>query len=161
MDWKWIDGYENLYKICKNGDIISCKFNKEKILKPTINSRGYLHVTLYKNNKRKNLKIHRLIALHFIDNPNNYQIVDHVNQNRVDNRIENLRWITHSGNNRNSKNRGEYLKGVSFDKRHNKFVAQIYIDYKHKNLGFFENEEEAHNVYMKAYNEVMDKFNKI
>jgi len=160
MEGKWIEGYENLYKICKNGDVISCRFNKEKILKPRIIS-DYLIVTLYKNKKQKHFLIHRLIAIYFIDNPNNYQIVDHINQNSLDNRIENLRWITKSGNGRNRKNRGEYLKGVIFDKKNNKFRAKICIDYKHKHLGYFDTELEAHNVYMKAYNELMEKFNKI
>ena len=156
-DWKWIQGYENDYKICKNGDVISCKFNKEKILKPRIIS-DYLIVTLYKNKKQKHLNIHRLIAIYFIDNPNNYQIVDHINRNPKDNRIGNLRWITHSGNMRNKKNRGEYLKGVTFDKRNNKFMARITIDYKKKHLGCFDTELEAHEAYMKAYNEIMEKF---
>jgi len=160
-DWKWIDGYENLYKICKNGDVISCRFNKEKILKPGNNTWGYLQVGLYKNNKLKTFRIHRLIALHFIDNPNNYECVDHVNRNKRDNRIENLRWITQSGNKRNTKNYGKYMKGVSFNKASNKFQAQIYFDNKSKYLGCFKTELEAHNVYMKAYNEIMKKFKNI
>jgi len=159
MEGKYIEGYGKDYKICKNGDVISyIKYEEGKILKPHINTHGYLYVGLYKNKKQKHFRIHRLIALHFIDNPNNYQCVDHINQNKTDNRIENLRWITKSGNMRNTKNTGMYLKGVSFNKEKNKFQAQICIDYKHKNLGFFENEEEAHNVYMEKYNEIMDKF---
>jgi len=160
MEGKWIEGYENLYKICKNGDVISCRFNKEKILKPRIIS-DYLIVTLYKNKKQKHFLIHRLIAIYFIDNPNNYQIVDHINQNSLDNRIENLRWITKSGNMRNRKNQGKYMKGVWFHKKNNKFRAKICIDYKHKHLGYFDTELEAHEKYMKAYNEIMEKFNKI
>ena len=161
MEWKYINGYENLYKICKNGDVISCKFNKEKILKPCINANGYLQVALWNNKKRNHFSNHRLIAIYFIDNPNNYECVDHINQNKTDNRIENLRWINHSGNMRNKKNRGEYLKGVTFDKRNNKFMARITIDYKKKHLGCFDTELEAHEAYMKAYNEIMEKFKKI
>jgi len=162
MEGKYIEGYGKDYKICKNGDVISCKFNKEKILKPCINNHGYLYVGLYKKNKKfKIFKIHRLIGLYFIENPNNYQIVDHINQNRTDNRIENLRWVTKSGNQRNSKNQGKCMKGVYFNKEKNKFQAQIQIDYKHKYLGRFDTELEAHQAYMKAYNEVMEKFNKI
>jgi len=159
-DWKWIEGYGKDYKICSNGDVISCRFNKEKILKPRIIS-DYLIVTLYKNKKQKHFLIHRLIAIYFIDNPNNYQIVDHINGNKRDNSIVNLRWITISGNSRNRKNRGEYLKGVTFDKKNNKFRAKICIDYKHKHLGYFDTELEAHEKYMKAYNEIMEKFIKI
>ena len=157
-DWKWIQGYENDYKICSNGDVISCKFNKEKILKPGNNTCGYLFVILSKNKKQKHFRIHRLIAIYFIDNPNNYEFVDHINQNKTDNRIENLRWITKSGNCRNIKNTGKYLKGVSFHKQHNKFMARITIDKKIKHLGLFETELEAHNVYMEKYNEIMKDF---
>ena len=161
MEGKYIEGYGKDYKICKNGDVISCRFNKEKILKPGNNTWGYLQVGLYKNNKLKTFRIHRLIALHFIDNPNNYECVDHVNRNKRDNRIENLRWITQSGNKRNTKNYGKYMKGVSFNKASNKFQAQIYFDNKSKYLGCFKTELEAHNVYMKAYNEIMKKFKNI
>jgi len=163
MDWKWIEGYGKDYKICKNGDVISCRFNKEKILKQYIDSNGYLYVSLYKNNKEKKFRIHRLIAIHFIDNPNNYECVDHVNQNKTDNRIENLRWVTKSGNCRNKKSKGKCMRGVYFDKnkRENKFKAQITIDYKKKHLGYFNTELEAHEKYMEAYNEIMNKFNKM
>jgi len=162
MEGKYIEGYGKDYKICKNGDVISyIKYEEGKILKHRINNMGYLFVGLYKNNKQKDFSIHRLIALHFIDNPNNYQCVDHVNQNKTDNRIENLRWITQSGNMRNIKNRGKYMKGVSFHKPSNKFRAKICIDYKQINLGYFDTELEAHNVYMEKHNEIMEKFKKI
>ena len=158
MEGKYIEGYGKDYKICSNGDVISCKFNKEKILKQCIDNTGYLNISLYKNKNKKNFGIHRLIALHFIDNPNNYEIVDHINQNKTDNRIENLRWVNHSGNNRNRKNRGKHMKGVSFDKKLNKFRAQIRIDYKKKHLGCFDTELEAHEKYMEKYNELMKDF---
>ena len=162
MEGKYIEGYENLYKICKNGDVISYKkYEEGKILKPRNHNHGYLYVGLCKNKKTKNFSIHRLIALYFIENPNKYEYVDHINGNRTDNRIENLRWITQSGNCRNKKNTGKYLKGVSFYKASNKFQAQIKIDYKSKHLGYFDTELEAHEKYMKAYNEIMEKFNKI
>ena len=160
MEGKWIEGYGKDYKICSNGDVISCRFNKEKILKPRINRNGYLFVGLW-NNKQKHFLIHRLIAIYFIDNPNNYDYVDHINRNKRDNRIENLRWITKSGNMRNRKNQGKYMKGVWFHKKNNKFMASITIDYERKFLGCFDTELEANKAYMKEYNEVMDKFNKM
>jgi len=158
-DWKYINGYDKDYKICSNGDVISYKrYEKGKILKTRIDNKGYLYIRLSKNNKTKHFNIHRLIALHFIDNPNNYQIVDHINQNILDNRIENLRWITKSGNGRNSKNYGKYMKGVSFHKKNNKFQANICIDYKLKYLGCFDTELEAHQAYMEKHNELMKDF---
>ena len=73
---------------------------KGRILKPMLN-RGYLSVTLYTNNKQTFHNIHRLIALHFIPNPENKPCIDHINRIRSDNRIENLRWVTHAENNQN------------------------------------------------------------
>ena len=73
----------------------------EKILKPFIND-GYLRVHLYTNNKKTNHKIHRLIAIHFIPNPENKPCIDHINRIRTDNRIENLRWATYCENNQNA-----------------------------------------------------------
>ena len=70
-----IIGYEN-YKIYENGNIE--RFGK--ILKPTLNMLGYYYVSLYKDCKEKKFKIHRLIALHFIDNPENLPVVDHIDR---------------------------------------------------------------------------------
>ncbi len=71
-----------------------------KILKPCITD-GYLCVRLYTHKKRKCYSIHRLLALHFIPNPENKPCIDHINRIRSDNRIENLRWVTHAENNQN------------------------------------------------------------
>ena len=86
-----INDYPN-YLIYEDGRVWSKTSNK--FLKQRSNTKGkYLYVNLY-NPKRKTLKIHRLIALHFIPNPNNKPTVDHINRIRTDNRIENLRWAT-------------------------------------------------------------------
>ena len=157
---KWIEGYEDLYKIYENGEVEKYYKNGNTIiLKPWIDIVGYKRVGLCKNGKRKNFRIHRLLALHFIDNPNDYLFVDHIDINKLNNNLENLRWVTQSINNRNKNNQGEYLKGVY--KNDKKFVAQIRIDKKHIYLGIFETELEAHNCYMKEYNKIMEDFNNL
>ena len=156
-DWKWIDGYEDLYKIYPNGNVERYyKNGNTKILKHHIGTHGYKDIQLYKNRKKKNLKIHRLLALHFLDNPNDYLFVDHIDRNPLNNNLNNLRWVSRSINNRNRKGYGECMKGVS--KNANKFRAQINIDGKKTHLGYFDTELEAHNCFMIEHDKIMKEF---
>ena len=94
MEEIWVDikGYEGLYQVSNQGRVKKIyKNGKIRILKTRLDNNGYLCVTLSKNNKPKIFKIHRLIATHFIPNPDNKPCVDHINTIRTDNRIENLR----------------------------------------------------------------------
>ena len=65
------------------------------------NCRGYPHVCFYKNKKKNTMKVHRLVAEHYIPNTENKPQVDHINHIRNDNRVENLRWSTHLENHQN------------------------------------------------------------
>ena len=93
-----IEGYEN-YTINEDGKVINTNNGREK--KPSINNNGYYRVYLSKNGKQKLFTLHRLIAQAFIPNPDNKPCVDHINRNKQDNRIENLRWATESENMKN------------------------------------------------------------
>ena len=97
-----IKGYEGLYSITKDGSVWSHpkrRSSKQGIyLKPGVNTRGYKQVVLYKDNKHKNITIHRLIALTFINNPDNKLEVNHIDGNKLNNKIENLEWCTSSEN---------------------------------------------------------------
>ena len=91
--WKNIKNYEGLYQISNLGNIKS--LIKNKILKPYINKKnGYAYIGLHKNKNIKVIRIHRLVAINFIPNPNNFPIVNHKNGVRNDNRVENLEWCT-------------------------------------------------------------------
>lgn len=102
-EWRDIKCYEGLYQISNHGRVkrlISVKCNKERLLAITKDlKRGYCRVMLSKGNKASRFLIHRLLAEHFIPNPENKPCIDHINGIRDDNRIENLRWCTHSENN--------------------------------------------------------------
>ena len=87
--WRDIKGYEGLYKISSYGRVYS--HYKKDCLKPG-NNRGYLYVNLYKKGKNNTCKIHRLVAEAFILNPNNYEEVNHKDENKQNNRVENLEW---------------------------------------------------------------------
>ena len=92
-----INGYTN-YQISPNGDVKNIKTNK--ILKPFLR-RDYYCVRLCKNGIVKNKYIHQLVADAFLDKPNENSIVDHINNIKTDNRLENLRLVTQSENTRN------------------------------------------------------------
>jgi len=140
MSEEYIDikGFEGFYKINKNGDVFSVK--KNKILKPQLNTTGYYYVNLYKECKLKSSTIHRLIALHFIDNPENLPIIDHIDRNRTNNNIENLRWCTYSDNQKNKDVKGCIYKYI-------RKYKEDYIFYKvlvrNKYKGVFKTYDEA------------------
>ena len=108
-EWKSVIGYEGLYEVSSCGQIKSLR--KGALLTPhKIN--GYYVVRLCKNGKMKNHKVHRLVAIAFIPNPENKAFVDHIDTNRSNNRVENLRWVTASENSLGYgyKNRVEHKK---------------------------------------------------
>ena len=105
---KRIKGYEN-YSISTDGVVRNEKFNWELRKENTRN--GYERVTLSKDNKTKRFLVHRLVARYFIENPMKKPQVNHINENKTDNRASNLEWVTSSENARHSiKNRESYIK---------------------------------------------------
>lgn len=97
MQFKDILGYENRYSIDRNGNVFSHKLNR--LLKPKIDKDGYKSVALTVDGTTKHLRVHRLVAITYIPNPNNYTIVNHINEIKDDNRVENLEWCTVKYNN--------------------------------------------------------------
>ena len=100
--WEYVHGYDNSYQISSYGRVKSLKFSKEKYLKPKQNRGGYLEVLLYKNNKGKLYRIHRLVAEAFIQNTYNYPEVNHKDGNKLNNCVSNLEWCTSSENNKHA-----------------------------------------------------------
>ena len=97
--WKDITGYEGLYQVSNLGRVKSLKNDKEKILKPVISSKGYLFVNLCKQGKQKPTNIHRIVAKAFIPNPNNLPIINHKDEDKTNNCVNNLEWCTYQYNN--------------------------------------------------------------
>lgn len=95
-EFRDIVGFDDLYEVSNEGNVR----NKitGKILKPTSNEKGYLRVGLYKDGIRKYRSIHRLVARAFLPNPNSEFEVDHIDKNRTNNNVDNLRWVSHQEN---------------------------------------------------------------
>lgn len=94
--WKPIKGYQD-YEVSDLGNVRSLKYGKVKLLKPGI-SRGYYHVNLWKNGKVKNLLVHRLVVETFIGKIPKGQVVNHINEDKSDNRLSNLEIVTQKEN---------------------------------------------------------------
>lgn len=109
--WKEIKGFKGKYFVSNLGNIRSAytsRYNKKfkraviieriKDLKQCVDKQGYKIVTLYKNNKRKTYKVHRLVAETFIPNPKALPVINHINENKIDNNVKNLEWCTQKQN---------------------------------------------------------------
>lgn len=143
--FKIIKDYPN-YEISNYGNVKN--ISTGKTLKHRTQTRGYKTVRLYNDNGSKNFLIHRLIGIHFIDNPNNYEIIDHIDRNTSNNNINNLRWVNLQTNNYNSdKHKGIHTskyKGVYYSKKYNHYTSSIVVNGDKIHLGSFKNEEEAY-----------------
>ena len=119
--WKPIIGYENLYKINNYREVLSLRSNKR--LKPNNNGIGYFIIQLCKNGKRKNYLIHRLVAEHFLDNPNNLPEVNHKDEDKSNNFVNNLEWCKHKYN----MNYKQLQKRQQISKEYNKLLKSLFF----------------------------------
>lgn len=156
--WKTIEGYPN-YKISTLGRVKNIK--RGIFLKTAIDKDGYHFLRLSREGTDKNFYVHRLIALAFIPNPDNKRCVDHIDGNRRNNNISNLRFATYQENCRNGVKRNTNTSGfvgVSWDKSLKKWRAQIKINGIKKHLGCFVNIEDAKIAYQNKAKELFGEF---
>ncbi len=159
--YKNIEGFEN-YSVSDYGNVRNDKTGK--ILKGINNKRGYLQVSLRRNNKQHTKKIHKLTAAAFLLNPENKKCVDHIDNNKQNNNLINLRFATVKENQQNaslSTTNTSGTKGVCWNKKSMKWKAQICINGKQIYLGSFIKKEDDINIRIqRAKNEFGEFINK-
>lgn len=161
--FKDIRNFEGMYQVSNFGNVKSLPrkmtngnsffISKERILKINKNTQGYSRVVLWKDGKHKNCSIHQLVAITFLGHEpcGHNLVVDHINDNISDNRLDNLQIITNREN--TCKTQGRYsskYKGVCWHKRDKKWRSEITIKNKKVYLGYFKDEHQAHLAYQNA-----------
>lgn len=135
---QWIK-IDDCYSVSSFGNVRNDE--KRFILKQSNHNHGYLLVNLYGKKKY----VHRLM-IPFLDNPNNYDDVDHIDRNKKNNHISNLRMVSKSENGRNiikKQNTTSQYKGVYFNKQKQKWFSRCKINGKTRWIGSFDNEVDA------------------
>jgi hypothetical protein len=154
--WKDIPNYDGKYQVSNIGRVRSFQVTKHgRIMSNSANVYGYPRVTIEKNKFKKTINIHKLMQIVFNLGDG---LIDHINGDKLDNRLENLRVVTNRGNLQNLKcHREGKLVGAKLDKRKigkpRPWESRIRINDKYKHLGIFATELEAHQAYLKAVRE--------
>jgi predicted P-loop ATPase len=168
--WKAIPTYEGFYEVSNIGNVRSLdrivypngigRLEKGICIKQRLDEKGYPKVYLSKNGVSKKIRVHQLVAMAFLGHVRDGSmkvLVDHINDIKNDNRVENLQFLNNRENVTKSLDRNKcsskYI-GVYWDKSRNKWTSGIKINGIKKHLGRFQNEYDAHLAYQKALEEI-------
>jgi hypothetical protein len=148
--WCGVVGYEDVYEVSSFGRVKSLRYGKNRILKHGVNSNGYAIVVLCKNKNKKSKKVHQLVAEAFLNHvPCGFNlVVDHINDIKTDNRVDNLQIVTMRYNVK--KTQGKYssqFKGVCWCEGSKKWRVRFWDGNRNLDLGYFKNEIEASEAY--------------
>lgn len=114
------------YSISENGIIINTKTKKQ--IRTRINTKGYVCFNIYINGKLKHFKLHRLLGLYFIENPNNHPCINHIDGNKLNNNLLNLEWCSLSENTKHAYNLGLIKKRNKFSIEVEKEIVKSYLN---------------------------------
>ena len=160
--WRDIPGYENMYQVSSFGRVRGLdrvdsigRVREGKVLKQSLSSTKYYKLRLTKDGRTRNYRIHVLVALgflgHVMGNGNVGLVVDHIDNNPLNNRLNNLQLVTHRQNSsKDMKGGSSKYVGVNWNKRDSKWRSQIRYKDKKIHLGQYTTEEEAHEAYQTA-----------
>jgi hypothetical protein len=156
-NWKDIKGYEGFYQVSDLGRVKSLRYGN--ILKNHTSNNGYMVVNLSANTRRAKKMVHTLVAESFLNHKSTREkVVDHINNIKTDNNLNNLQIISHREN--CSKDKKGYLSryvGVTYNGKNKKWVSMISINTKSTFLGSFDTEDRA----SIAYNFALTQLDKI
>jgi|688.fasta_scaffold1306147_1 hypothetical protein len=141
MNWKKINDWD--YSINEAGEVRNNKSGR--ILRPAPDGDGYMRVALCKNGKQNTYKIHRLLGVYFLDCPP-HLFMDHIDGDRKNNALSNLRVVTHQHNHFNRTT----AKGYTWNIQMNKWQAVLSVSGKNKSLGYYDTKEEARAAYLEG-----------
>ena len=133
--WKVIAECNGTYYVSSWGQVKSYKYGKERILKPGLIGNGYPAVDICTNGKRKMHRIHRLVAVAFIPNPDNKPQINHKDGDKLNNHVSNLEWMTNQENQQHGWDTGLFeSKRLAIGKAHSKPVIDIATGNKYDSL---------------------------
>mgnify|MGYP003645645397 FL=1 len=153
--YKKIKGYEGIYEVSNLGNVKSLKrkgVSCDRILKPSVDIHGYSKIDLSKNGSIRYFRVHKIVAISFLNHtPNKMNtVVDHRNGVRTDNKLSNLQLISQRENTSKDQKGTSKYTGVSWNKRDNEWVCKIRINGKNIHLGQSNDELELSSVYQFA-----------
>lgn len=137
--WVNVPNYEP-YQISNKGVV---RGYGKRIMKPYLDPQGYYSFKLRQDGKYIKKYLHCLLAESFLPNPFNKERVDHINRNRIDNRLENLRWCTATENNWNSIRHDNELYGIYWYESRQSYLIKLKINNKQRYIGWRKSLDEA------------------
>lgn len=162
--WKGIKNFGN-YEVSDFGNVRNIK--TQRILKPYSNTKtNYFQIGFVKNKKQYRISVHRLVAIAFLpkEKQNNKSDIDHIDGDKHNNNLSNLRFASRSENNMNrnkQKNSTSIYKGVCYITKRKKWLARITIKDKKIHIGYFKTEKEGAIAYNKKAIELCSKYAKL
>jgi hypothetical protein len=158
--WKDILDFDCSYQVSNLGNVRNINYrntNKTKEIKKTLDGRGRYAVCLYKNKKRHTKRVHKLVAIYFLKhNPCGYlEVIDHIDNNPLNNRLYNLQKTTQRINaTKDRKRKSKYVGAYKSTNTKNGWFSHIRIKGKVKYLGYFKTEKEAAQAYQKELTKI-------
>lgn len=154
--WKNVTGYENYLSVSNYGRILRKKSTDDrpinKISYGHIDTHGYRYVQISFNRNTKVLLIHRLVYQAFIGKLDKSLVIDHIDNDRLNNHYTNLQQITQSINCYKDNSRNSNFENIRYNKENNSYIARITINNTRHNIGSFRTEIEARNAYLDVFN---------